>query len=128
MFLSSCSPRVLEGRVELAAHLPVGVVGYADAAGLGDTFEPGGNVDAVAVNIAVLDDDVADMNADAELDALVLRHGRVTLDHAVLNFNGTARGVDGACELDQDTIAGPLDDAAAMIARSWVPGTRADGH
>ena len=101
--------------VELAAHLPIGIVGYADAAGLGDTFEPGGNVDAVAVNIAFFDDDVANMNADAELDALVLRHGCVTLDHAVLNFNSTARSVYGACELNQDTIASPLDDAAAMI-------------
>jgi hypothetical protein len=58
---------ILERGVELAAHLPVGIVGYADAAGLGDTFEPGGNVDAVAVNIAFFDDDVANMNADAEL-------------------------------------------------------------
>ena len=106
---------VLEVCVELAAHLPVGVVGYADAAGLSDTFEPRGNIDAVAEYVAVLDDDVADMDANAEFDALVLRHRRVTLDHAVLNFNGTARGVDGACELNQDTIAGPLDDAAAMI-------------
>jgi hypothetical protein len=40
---------------------------------------------------------------------------RVTLDHTVLNFNSTPCGVDGACELDQDTIAGSLDDATAMI-------------
>jgi hypothetical protein len=33
----------------------------------------------------------------------------------VLNFNSTARGIDSACELNQDTIASPLDDAAAMI-------------
>jgi hypothetical protein len=39
----------------------------------------------------------------------------LTLDHAALNFNSTARSVDAACELNQDAIAGPLDDAAAMI-------------
>ena len=61
--------RVLEVCVELAAHLPVGVVGDADAAGLGDAFEPRGNIDAVAEDVAVLDDDVADMDADAEFDA-----------------------------------------------------------
>jgi hypothetical protein len=106
---------ILERDVELATHVPIGIVGYADAAGLGDTFEPRRNVDAVAVNITFLDDDVANMNADSEFDALILRHGCVTFDHAVLNLNGTARGVDGARELNQDTIAGPLDDAAAMI-------------
>ena len=37
--------------------------------GCGDTFKPSGDVDAVAVNIAFFDDDVADMDANAELDA-----------------------------------------------------------
>jgi hypothetical protein len=106
---------ILERGAELATHLPVGIVGHADAAGLGDTFEPRRNVDAVAVNIAFLDDDVANMDADSEFDALVLRQRCVTLDHTVLNFNSTPCGVDGACELDQDTIAGSLDDATAMI-------------
>ena len=44
---------ILERGVELVAHLPVGIIGYADAAGLGDTFKPCSNVDAVAVNIAL---------------------------------------------------------------------------
>jgi len=39
----------------------------------------------------------------------------VTLDHVVLNLYGTACCVDSACELDQDAIASPLDDATAMI-------------
>jgi hypothetical protein len=70
---------ILERGVELAAHLPVGIVGYADAAGLGDTFEPGGNVDAVAVNIAFFDDDVANMNADASSMRLSCRTGALRL-------------------------------------------------
>ena len=106
---------VLERRVELAAHLPVGVVGDADAAGLGDAFEARGDVDAVAENVAVLDDDVADVDADAELDALVLRHAGVALGHAALDRDRAAHGVDDAGELDQDAVAGGLDDAAGML-------------
>jgi hypothetical protein len=33
----------------------------------------------------------------------------------VLNFNGTARGIDGTCELNQNAVASPLDDATAMF-------------
>ena len=87
---------VLEVHVDLAAHLPVGIVRHADAAGLGDAFKPRGDIHAVAEDVVVLDDDVADMDADAQLDALVLRHRRVALDHTALNFHGAARGVDGA--------------------------------
>jgi hypothetical protein len=53
---------ILERSVELAAHLPVGIVGYADAAGLGDTLEPRRNIDAVAVNIAFLSNDIANIS------------------------------------------------------------------
>ena len=43
-----------------------------DAAGPGDAFEPRGDVDAVAEDVVVLDDDVAEIDADAEFDAPVL--------------------------------------------------------
>src|SRR6516225_8027827 len=36
--------------------------------------ETGSDVDAIAKDIAVLDDDVADIDADAELDAALRRH------------------------------------------------------
>jgi hypothetical protein len=43
-----------------------------DRSGLGDPLQPRGDVDAVAVNIAIFDDYIARIDADAELDALVL--------------------------------------------------------
>jgi hypothetical protein len=59
--------------VEPAADLTIGVLGEADRAGLGDTLQPRSDIDAIAHQIAVaLLDDVAQMNADAELDAAVL--------------------------------------------------------
>src|SRR6516164_1088116 len=55
------------------------------------------------------------MDANAEFDAFVLRHRCITFDHAALDLNSTARRVHGACELNQDTVARPLDDSAAML-------------
>ena len=83
-------------------HLPVGVLGEADRAGLGDAFQARGDIDAVAHQVAVaLLDDVAEMNADAKLDAAIRRHAGVALDHAVLHFDRAAHRVDHAAELDE---------------------------
>ena len=60
--------RILEHYVNFAAHLPESIVGYANAARLGDAFQSRRNVDAIAENITVLNDDVADVNADADFN------------------------------------------------------------
>src|SRR5208337_1513865 len=63
-----------DGEIEPALDLPIGLLGKTDSAGFSDAFEARGDVDAVAHQIAVaLLDDVAEMNADAEFDALVRR-------------------------------------------------------
>jgi hypothetical protein len=59
--------------VEAARSILANAGRTANAARLGQAFEAGGDVDAVAKDVAVFDDDVADVNADAELDAVVRR-------------------------------------------------------
>ena len=90
--------------------------------------EPRGDVDAVAHQIAVaLLDDVAEMNADAKLDAALGRHAGVALDHAVLDFDGAAHRVDHAAELDDGAVAGALDDAAVMHGDGRIDQIAAQG-
>ena len=79
-------------------------------------FEPCRDIDAVAENVALVDDDVADIDADAEFDAAVGRHIGVPFGHLALDFDGAAHRVDDAGELGQQTVAGGLDDAAAVLA------------
>jgi hypothetical protein len=112
MFLSGTGPRsLIEPRLDLA----VGVVGDANPSGLGDALQARGDVDAVAHQVAVaLLDDVADMDADAEFDALVWRDLGVTLGHRPLDLNGKIHCIDGAAELDNGAVAGALDDPAVM--------------
>src|SRR5262249_54027377 len=107
--------RVLEVHVELVAHLTVGVVGNANAARLRDVFEPSSDVDAVAENVTVLNDNVTDVDADTELDALVGSHSRVALGHTALQLDGAPDGIHGANELDQNPVASTFDDASAMF-------------
>ena len=115
MFLSCSRAEIGDGHIEPAAHLAIGVLGQADRAGRGDAFQPRGDVDAVAHEIAVaLLDDIAEMNADAKFYALVGRDPRVALDHGVLHFERAAHRVDDAAELGDAAVASALDDAAMV--------------
>ena len=101
--------------IEPPLHLTIGVLGETDRAGLGDALQSRGDIDAVAHQIAVgLLDDVAEMDADAKLDAALRRHAGIALDHAVLHLDRAAHRVDHAAELDDAAVAGALDDAAVM--------------
>ena len=73
-----------------------------------------GNVDAIAKNIIVIEDDVADVNSDPEIDPCIGRHVGVPIRHAALDFDRAARRVDCAGEFDQHAVAGGFDDAPAM--------------
>ena len=96
------SAEIADRQIEPPLDLPIGVLGKTDAAGLGDAFQSRGDIDAVAHQIAVaLLDDVAQMDADAKLDAALGRQAGIALDHAVLHFDGAAHRVDDAAELDE---------------------------
>ena len=73
-------------------------------------------MDAVTVDIAALDDHIAEIDPDPKPDALVPRQVRIALRHAALNVHSAAHGVDHACKLDQRAVADQLDDAAAVPA------------
>jgi hypothetical protein len=96
--------------VEPGLDLPIGLFGEADRAGLRDSLQSRGDIDAVTHNVAVaLLDDVADMNADPEIDTAILRDARVALDHGVLPFDGAAHRIDYAAKLDEHPITGALE-------------------
>jgi hypothetical protein len=101
--------------------LAVGVLGKTDTARISNAFKARGNVDAVSHQVAIaLLDHVAQMDADAELDATLGRKTRVALDHAILHLDCAANGIDDASELYEDAVSGPLNDAAVMLSGGRV--------
>ena len=105
----------------------MGVVGNADAAGVGDAFQPGRDIDAVAKNVVVVDDDVADMDADAEFDAFCLGDVDIAQAHRALHLDRAAHRVHRAAELDQHAVAGGFDDAAAIFGDLGIDQRLAEG-
>ena len=64
--------------------------------------------------IVAFDDHVAQINTDAELHASIVRLTGVALCHAFLDFDSALDSIDHTRQLDQQSIARGLDDAAAM--------------
>jgi len=106
---------ICELRIDLAAHLAERVFRDTDAAGLGDALEPRRDIDAVTVDVSVLDDDVAEVDADPEGDPLFLECPGIAFGHSSLYGNRASDGFDHARELDQNAVAGGLNDAAAVL-------------
>jgi hypothetical protein len=85
------------------------------SARLANSFQPSGNIDAVAHKIAVgFLDHVTDMNADAELKPSVLRQSGIALNQPILHFDCATHRVDHASKFDDRTVAGALDNAPVV--------------
>jgi hypothetical protein len=96
--------------IEPPLDLTIGVLRQTDRARFGDALKAGSEVDAVAHEIAVrLLDHVAEVNADAKLNASFRRQAGFALDHAVLHLDCATHGVNHAAELDDAAITGALD-------------------
>ena len=108
--------QILKRYIYLATNLPTSVVRDADTAGLCNPFETHCNIDPVTKDIVVFDNNITDVNADAEFDLLVLRHVDILFGHAALNFVGTLDGVDHAGELGNSAVPGILDNTSVMLS------------
>ena len=102
-------------QVELVGDALVHHIGEADAARLGQSLEPSGDVHPVAEDVAIVEDHVAEVDAYSIADAARLRHLGLAVGHRGLDRDGAFDGVDHARELDQQAIAGGLDDMAVVV-------------
>ena len=95
--------------------LSVSVIRDADTTRFGDTLEPRGNIHTISEYVAVFDDYVTDVDANAELDAFVLRYRCVTFDDATLDL--TAQRVASTALANSIKTPSPvrLTDPAAIL-------------
>jgi hypothetical protein len=83
--------------------------GSASASSRAATFTPG------AEDVVLLNDHVAEVDADAELDPLLCRGLRVALGHVALDLRSAPDGINHACELGNEAIARVLDNPPAAF-------------
>jgi hypothetical protein len=93
--------------------LPVHVIRQIYPARLAFILNARCNIDAIAKDVVAVDDDIANVDSNPELDAELRPLGR-SCRHLLLNRNRASHGIDGARELDQHAVAGSLDNTALM--------------
>jgi hypothetical protein len=96
------------------------IVRNADAARIRDPLQARGDIYAVAENIAVVDDDVADMNPDPKFDTLGFGHANIAACHTALNLHGASDRIHRTGKFDEHPVASGLDDTAAVLRDLWV--------
>ena len=111
---------VFVGKVELVADILAHRARYRDAAGLGDALDPRRDIDPVAENVGTLDDHVAQVDSDPQLDAAILGHCGVAVAHVALDIDRAIDRADHAGEFDQHAIAGQLDDPPLMLGDTRI--------
>ena len=104
----------LEAEGELLLDLLRHLARHADAAGLGQLLEPGGDVDALAVAVLALDDHLAQIDADPDLDALIVGTCGIALGEAALQRHRAFDRIDDRAELGEHAVAHELEDAPVM--------------
>jgi hypothetical protein len=113
--LDSLVAEILVPDVEFGLNLVECLSGDAYPAGWSEAFKAGRDIDPVTVDVITLDNDIAEMHPDAEVNATLVRYFGVALGHALLYGEGTFDRVDHAGELDQGAITHQLDDATVMV-------------
>jgi hypothetical protein len=78
------------------------------------------NIDAIAIDIALIDDDVTDVDADAEFDPAIFGHVRVVLDHGPLDFHGATNCINRTRKFDQNAVAHGFEDTPPMFRQAWI--------
>ena len=111
---------ILEGDIELAPNLAVCVIGDANATGRRQSLQTRRYIHAVAENVTSIDDDVADIDAHAELDALLIWHLCIALGHPALDIKSAAHCVHYAAKLSQHPVPGVLDDPATVFGNLGI--------
>jgi hypothetical protein len=76
----------------------------------------------VAEDVVAVDSYVTDINSDAERN--LFRSISVALGHFSLHMHRAGYSFDGACKLDQHSVAGRFDDVTTMGGYCWVNNSR----
>src|SRR6266581_7920555 len=84
-------------------------------AGFGEPFQAGGDVDAVAVYVAIIGDHITGIDADAQPDAVIAIRRGFMCAQPPLYVEPAANRVCRAVEFDEEAVAHCPDQAAAIV-------------
>ena len=114
-------------KIQFVPHLIIGIVGDTDAARLGQHLQAGRDIYTVAIDVAIIDNDIAQVDADTKNNALALGLRKVALLDGFLNFNGVTYRFHNRGIFDQQAVAHCLDHAPVALLQGGIDNFRANG-
>jgi hypothetical protein len=112
--LNLAIPKALIGTDQLVLDVFIDGTRDVNAARLRQPFQPCGDVHAFTVNVIVLDDDVAEVDADTILTPLRPGQLKVATDHPLLNHNCRSDRLHR--RLERRSVAAGLDDSPMVFS------------
>ena|SRR6516162_7847501 len=100
--------------IELVPDVVIDRLRDADGTGLRERFEPGSDVHAVAKDVVAVDDHVAEIDADPQLETAFGRYRVVDSARRPLHLDSTVQRIYDAGKIRQQAVAGGTDDPPAM--------------
>jgi hypothetical protein len=99
--------------IQTVAHIVMNPRRYTDPTRIGALLQTRGDIHAITMNVVAIDDDIAQIDADAQHQLLRRRDMGIAFGHALLDFQRTLGGFDNAGKFQQQPIAHGLDDTPA---------------
>jgi hypothetical protein len=100
--------------IELVSDMIVYRLRDANSAGLGERLDPGGDVDAIAKDVVAIDDYIAEVDTDPQLEPAFGRERIVDPTRGALHLDGAVDRVDDTREIGKQAVARCTDDPSAM--------------
>ncbi len=87
---------------------------------LANLLQPRRDVDAVAEQVVALDHNVAEIDPDAEDEALFRRGSLLAFRHALLHRDREGDRIDDRAEFGDEAVAHRLDDPPAILGKKRI--------
>jgi hypothetical protein len=117
----------IEGPIELALQMVIGRARHHQAAWLGQLLQPRRDIDAIAIDIAIHQRHIAQIEPNPKHNALGLRQSGVVRGHGLLDLGCANHRIDHAVEDDECTVAHQLDNAAMVAGDGGIGQFGPDG-
>ena len=103
-----------EPHSHVGSDMVVNLLRQDDSTRLRNVFEPGRHIDAVTVNVVVVDHHVTEMEADTELEPVLVASRTIAGGQLALDVHGTLKRVYNTGKFRERAIAHQLDDTSGV--------------
>src|ERR1700730_15766274 len=107
--------QIVKSKWQPVANVVIDCIRNEHSTGVGQRFDPSSDINPVAIEVVVLDDHVAKIDANTELDAVIGSDTSVPLKQCLLHLDPAAYCINAARKFHQHAVPGGLHDLATMF-------------